>query len=190
MKTNKEAKTCPMCRAAWKTRRLSTAILPSKVGLESKALQLYIEWLYNDTLRVDPDVAPESDDYNLHLLQAWSVAVAAKDTTFERAIIAHLMSQFEQYRNAGFGPASVSYALLTVNNIHPPMRAFVKKVTLVWGMRDSLKQSRDTAAAMLRFEVQKSKEQIRRKILSEATDGEYSFEEPQRSWAADLSSRL
>ena len=71
MKTNDEAKTCPMCRTAWKTRRPSTiAVLPSKVGLKSKALQLYIDWLYTDTLRVDPDVAPESDDYNIHLLQA------------------------------------------------------------------------------------------------------------------------
>jgi hypothetical protein len=176
MKTKDGAKTCAFCRTAWKMRRPSTVTLPSKVDLKSEAVQLYIDWLYSDIVRVDPDVAPESDDYNIQLLQAWAVAAAAQDTPFKNAIIAHLVSQFEEHKNAGFGAASVTYAFDTVGRIHPPMQAFVKQMALVWGMPMSVRQATGGAPRRLRDEVLKSTAPIRRNVLSEDTGGGYNLE--------------
>jgi hypothetical protein len=86
------------------------------------------------------------------------------------------MSQFEQHKNAGFGVASVMYAFHTVADIHPPMQALVKEITLMWGMTDSAKLSTDVFSQLLRFEVHDSTAQVRRNVLVEATNGEYNLD--------------
>jgi hypothetical protein len=135
---NPEASSCSMCEAI-QVSLPSIVSLPSEIDLDPKAVQLYIDWLYADTIRVDPDVAVESDDYNVCLLRAWSVASAAQDKDFKHALIAHLVSQFDEQKNAGFGATSITYAFETTE--HQSMRKFIWKYCIGVGMTESVKQA-------------------------------------------------
>lgn len=151
--TNPATAPCSICEAIQEPRP-STVSLPSKIDLDPKALQLYVVWLYADAIRVAPDVAAESDDYNVCLLRAWSVAEAAQDKEFKHAIIAHLMSQFDKQENAGFGAASITYAFETVE--HHSMRVFIREYCIGMGMTESVKQATGGVVKAFRDDVRKS----------------------------------
>jgi hypothetical protein len=168
---NPAAAPCSICEAIQESRP-SIVSLPSKIDLDPKAVQLYIDWLYADTIRVGPDVAAESsDDYNVCLLRAWSVAAAAQDKEFEHAVIAHLVSQFDEQKNAGFGAASVTYAFETAE--HESMRTFIRKYSLGVGMTESVKQATGGVVKVFHDEVHKSRmEKLRNSVFELVGEGE------------------
>lgn len=174
MKTKDGAKTCAFCRAAWKTRNPSTVALPSKTDLKSEAVQLYIDWLYSDTFRVNLDIAPDSDNYNVCLLEAWTVASAAQDTDCERAIMAHLMSQFNGLKNFGLGLASINYTFDTAWH-KSAMRNFIRETTFAQGMTVSVMKAKGPTVEKFRNDMQERFAERRSGVLITSSGGDYSI---------------
>lgn len=99
---------CPLCREIWE-QRTEDLIEVDKV-LDDSAVQVYLDWLYTRTIRVDPGINRESDDCNVQLLKAWRVSVVMADHKFQEAIIAEHISRLVDGTNKGFRIEAVSYA--------------------------------------------------------------------------------
>jgi hypothetical protein len=85
-------------------------VIELEQSLDTKAIQVYIDWLYTGELRIDEDIERDSDDYNVCHLGAWSVSDAVKDPKFTNAISTEHFRLIRRNGNAGFGLNSVNYA--------------------------------------------------------------------------------
>jgi hypothetical protein len=73
------AKTCPMCRKAWKVDGQESVALDH--DLDTDAVQLYLDWLYTGKPQFEDSIDRATDNFNIHLLKAFAVSDVMKDDT-------------------------------------------------------------------------------------------------------------
>ncbi|KAF3049991.1 hypothetical protein E8E11_008249 [Didymella keratinophila] len=101
--------TCPMCRGRWTDRsRPDIEHLKIKQELDGQAVQVYLDWLYSGTVRIDDSIPRTNDDFNVVLLQCWEVSDAMGDETFREAVIQEFFGEAE----AHFWAKSIDYAFV------------------------------------------------------------------------------
>ena len=115
-----------MCRAIWLTDP-SLSQLEIKSELDPEAIQLYLDYLYTSTLRIDESVNRAVDAFNLRLLKLWAVANAVRDDDFKALVV----TTFFDEAKARFWTDSVKWAFVD-RKCDKEIRDFVIDITLAY----------------------------------------------------------
>ncbi|KAF2869090.1 hypothetical protein BDV95DRAFT_112029 [Massariosphaeria phaeospora] len=108
--------TCPMCRVPWKKQE-NVYPVSTTAGLDPRAVQLYIRWLYSEgCLKINDDLEDDlcfyDDLFNVYLLKALMVAYKLEDDGFKKAVLTAIFDESTE----DLGEASVKYVFNDINN--------------------------------------------------------------------------
>lgn len=163
--------TCPLCRHDRTPEPTAVLALPGPNDFEPETLQTYIDWLYTGTIQVDPKIPPESDEFNVYLLKAMSLACTVADEEFASSLKAHLVAHFESKVNTGFRKASIEYAFGAESYI--PVKHFVLWSALSNMSGRQVFSGMDQLSDAVVQAIDDSLMQLRRYWFMTTTSGEY-----------------